>query len=77
MKMFVNAAANVARDLTICAELAEISLATACEQEALTILGAGEKLAVESSETIVSMFRKRVSTTPNSFALVYAEVLAG
>ncbi|MBQ9304285.1 non-ribosomal peptide synthetase, partial [Butyrivibrio sp.] len=71
MQLLAGAIANAASELAIYEERSCISLADRSMRLMLKELGEGSKMALDSGETIVSMFRRRASETPDAPAVVY------
>ena len=53
--------------------LSDLPLLTAKEYDQLTILGAGQNIPFDKSETLVSLFRKKAKEQPDSPALVFKD----
>ncbi|MCR4762284.1 MAG: amino acid adenylation domain-containing protein, partial [Lachnospiraceae bacterium] len=73
MQMLADAVANAAKELATRKKRTEVSLTDAVRQKELILSGTGEKLPVDPSETIVSMYRQRAAATPDATALVCEE----
>ena len=52
-------------------KLSDVSLVSDQDKQALVALGAGEQLAYDESETMVSLFEKQAKLTPDATAVVY------
>jgi amino acid adenylation domain-containing protein len=77
IKQFAQCYEQILRQLIIIGNetirLIDLPLLTAKEYDQLTILGAGQNIPFDKSETLVSLFRKKAKEQPDSPALVFKD----